>query len=382
MLGAALACSASSAVRAQTAFYQLADQAELNGPAGSLIRREKMSFTPNGVDAYRLLYRSTGLHGEPIAVSAMLLVPQGAPPPGGRKIIAWAHPTTGVVPRCAPSLPPVQFGQIQGLDDMIARGYAVVATDYPGLGTSGPHPYLVGDSEAKAVLDSVRAARSQPEVGGGARFAVWGHSQGGQAALFTGLLAKSYAPELDLVGVAAAAPATDLDALLVADLNTVSGKNLTSMTLWSWSRIFDAPLAPLVAPAAVPTIDQLAGECIESLVDLFERAETEKPLEQNFLITQNLAGVEPWGRELKLNSPGVLPAAIPVFLAQGAQDKIVRPQVTKNYMDQLCRAGSRVALLSLPQSGHAYAGRDAAPDAVAWMADRFSGAPAPTSCGE
>src|SRR6202012_4130896 len=154
------------------------------------------------------LYRSIGLQGQPIAVSGVVVEPPGPPPPGGRPIIAWAHPTTGVVPHCAPSLALFGFQQIQGLREMVERGYAVAATDYPGLGTPGPHPYLVGVSEGRAVLDSVRAARTMPGVGGGRTFAVWGHSQGGHAALFSGLVAKSYAPELELDGVAAAAPAT------------------------------------------------------------------------------------------------------------------------------------------------------------------------------
>src|SRR5271170_2262080 len=79
---------------------------------------------------------------------------------------------------------------------MLDRGYVVAATDYPGLGTPEVHPYLVGESEAHAVLDSVRAARAIPEAAAGARFAAWGHSQGGQAALFTGIEASRYAPEL------------------------------------------------------------------------------------------------------------------------------------------------------------------------------------------
>lgn len=92
---------------------------------------------------------------------------------------------------------------IMGLPELLKRGYAVVAPDYPGLGTPGPHPYLVGESEGHAVLDAVRAARNAPEAHAGQRFAVWGHSQGGHATLFAGLLAQSYAPELQLVGVAA-----------------------------------------------------------------------------------------------------------------------------------------------------------------------------------
>lgn len=69
---------------------------------------------------------------------------------------------------------------------MISQGYIVVATNYPGLGTGGIHPYLIGESEARAVIDSVRAARDMPNSGATNRFAVWGHSQGGHAALYTG----------------------------------------------------------------------------------------------------------------------------------------------------------------------------------------------------
>ena len=104
--------------------------------------------------------------------------------------MAWAHPTTGVVPHCAPSLAIFVFQQMAGLRQLIEQGAVVAATDYPGLGTPGPHPYLVGDSEARAVINSVRVARSLPGVGGGNSFAVWGHSQGGQASLYTGLIAR------------------------------------------------------------------------------------------------------------------------------------------------------------------------------------------------
>src|SRR5262249_43074663 len=157
------------------------------------------------------LYRSVGLHGEPIAVSGLAVIPVGAP--ANRPIVAWDHPTSGLVPRCAPSLARKRYEFIPGLKAMIDRGYDVVATDYPGLGTPGPHPYLVGDSEARATLDAVCALHELPGAEAGDRFAVWGHSQGGQAALFTGIDAARYAPELELEGIAAAAPATELAAL-------------------------------------------------------------------------------------------------------------------------------------------------------------------------
>jgi acetyl esterase/lipase len=347
---------------------------------GTLIREEPMLGAPEGAEAWRILYRSTGLDGKPIAVSGVVIIPPVPASPGGRPIVAWAHPTTGVVSRCAPSRAFFVFQQIQGLRDMLARGYVVVATDYPGLGTAEPHPYLVGGSEARAVLDSVRAARLMPQADAGNRFAVWGHSQGGQAALFTGLIAKGYAPELNLVGVAAAAPATDLRTLLADDFGTVGGKNLLAMTLWSWAQVYGAPIHGVVVPADMPTVDMLAGECIESLYDLVIRHRTERPLEQSFLSVKNLTDIEPWRSLLTLNTPGALPPGIPVFIAQGETDRLVQPAVTQAYVARLCQAGSRVRLDLMPGVGHGFAAHDSAPAAIAWIADRFAGAPAPDDC--
>lgn len=115
---------------AQTTFYE-ASEADLPGAPGTLIRKEPMLRSPDGGVAYRMLYRSTGLRGKPIPVSGVVIVPQSPAPPGGRPIIAWAHPTTGVVPHCAPSLALFVFQQIQGLREMLEQGYIVVATDYP-----------------------------------------------------------------------------------------------------------------------------------------------------------------------------------------------------------------------------------------------------------
>jgi hypothetical protein len=115
--------------------------------------------------AYRIIYRSTGMNGEPIAVSGAVLFRDAASPRGKRDIVAWAHPTTGVVERCAPTLLPDLSGTIAGIEEMLDRGFVVAATDYAGLGGEGMHPYLIGVSEARAVLDSVRAARQLPDAG-------------------------------------------------------------------------------------------------------------------------------------------------------------------------------------------------------------------------
>jgi Secretory lipase len=277
ILAALCMFAGASAANAQTDFYR-APRSEVAGAPGTLVRQEVIDGAPLGATAYRVLYRSTGLDNKPSLVSGVVIVPPGDPPARGRPIVAWAHPTSGVVPRCAPSLAIFLFEQIQGLRSFIRDGYVVAATDYPGLGTEGPHPYLVGTSEARAVIDSVRVAGSLPGAGGGKKFVVWGHSQGGHAALFSGIIAKTYAPELDLLGVAAAAPATDLATLMNEDIDSVGGKNITAMTLWSWQRVFDANMEKVIDPRAKPAIDRLAQECIEGPFDLRRRQLTEQPL--------------------------------------------------------------------------------------------------------
>ncbi|MGB7101977.1 MAG: lipase family protein, partial [Xanthobacteraceae bacterium] len=248
-------------------------------------------------------------------------------------------------------------------------------------GTPGPHPYLVGISEGRAVLDSVRAARELPGAGGGRRFAVWGHSQGGQASLYTGILAKTYAPELNLVGVAAAAPATELATLMADDLNTNGGRNLAAMTLWSWARVFNAPMERVVQAPAIPVVNRLAEECLESIYDFVVRQRTARGLEQAFLSVPNPVALEPWRTLAASNTPGVLPGALPVFLSQGADDKLVLPGVTKNYARLLCRGGSKVRMAVLPGVNHGVIARDSAGMAVDWMAGRFAGADLPNDCG-
>jgi len=71
---------------------------------GAIIRLwPLLGGAPESAKAYRVLYRSTGLNDEPIAVSGAIIFPDGPAPAQGRDVVAWAHPTTGVAERCAPT---------------------------------------------------------------------------------------------------------------------------------------------------------------------------------------------------------------------------------------------------------------------------------------
>jgi acetyl esterase/lipase len=349
------------------------------GKPGDVLRMEPAADGPDGARAWRILYRSTGMKGEAEAVSAVLVVPDAPAPPGGRNVVAWAHPTTGVVPDCAPSLQPRWRKTIPGLDLMVKAGWVVVATDYPGLGTPGVHPYLIGASEARAVVDSVRAARNVKEAAAGPRFAVWGHSQGGHAAVFTGQLARELAPELELVGVAAAAPATDLAKLLEHDLGTKLGNVLAAEALWSWSRVFGAPLTGILVPDAIRVVDRVAADCIrdgrEGVVAFYDAL----PLRDGFL-SVNITGIEPWAGVMKANSAGAAPIPAPLLVVQGTNDDVVRPAVTALWAGGVCAQGTAVRYLAVPDENHFLVAFNGAKDAVAWMGDRFAGKAAPDDC--
>lgn len=186
-------------------FYTWAN--EIPDKPGLMLRDEPIDPTLGLAMAgqqFRILYTSTdGMDGKtPVVVSGAVFLPKGTPPAGGWPLIAWAHGTTGVADICAPSWQARSYRDVTYLNTWLEQGYAIVATDYQGLGTPGPHPYLAIRPEAYSVLDSVRAALHRfPDIAN--RVVVVGQSQGGGAAFATAGLAPDYAPELDIRGTVA-----------------------------------------------------------------------------------------------------------------------------------------------------------------------------------
>lgn len=197
-------------------FYALPDALPAGRP-GTVLRSLEITDPPAGTLGWKLIYISRSHTGERTALSAVVFVPNRPPAPNGRDVVVFAHPVVGVATRCAPSLDRDFWPRIPGLARFLRAGDAVVMPDYEGLGTAGTHPLFVGTAQGHATLDAVRAANVFGPAGASTRFVAWGVSQGGHTALFAAQEAESYAPELELAGVAAAAPASDLGRLL--DLN-------------------------------------------------------------------------------------------------------------------------------------------------------------------
>jgi pimeloyl-ACP methyl ester carboxylesterase len=320
---------------------------------GDLIwARRVESPLPQASRTWTLLYRSTSVRGKAIGVSGFVMLPRGKPPKRGWPVVSWAHGTSGIADSCAPSRDPdgpytayaaPQFGA------WLSAGYAIANTDYEGLGTPGVHPYLVGRSEGRGVVDIVRASR-QLDGRLARRYVIAGHSQGGHAALFAAALAPKRAPELRLRGVAAYAPASHLDLLSRALPTFTSPSGLSGLAALilrgvssAYPKIRPSRLASDRALALLPRVDKV---CLAAL---------NEPSAFGGIAPADLirpgADLAPMHRILERQNPN-LKIAAPILLAQGLTDTTVLPFLTDQLNTELRARRSKVRYLTYPEIEH------------------------------
>ena len=324
---------------------------------GEVSQREEVDIA--GVRALRIRYGSIDVAGDPSTVGALVAVPAGDPPAGGWPVVAYAHATTGNADVCAPSDDPALAGVDVALRSLAGAGFVAVATDYEGIGTSGPHPYLNGPSEVRALVDSVRAARSVvPDTG--RRWAVLGYSQGGHAALWAAEVAGDDAPELQLLGVAAQAPVTDPAQLVPA------GELTAALLVAGWAASTpDFDEDELLTEAGRQAVEEAEEVCT---VDVGDAA----------LVAD--AGTAAFDGYLADNAVGRRPATVPVLVLQGTADPLVRPEVTEEAVGRSCATGATVELRTYDGADHRTV-LESTPDALGWLIDRFAGVAPATTCG-
>ena len=349
--------------------------------AGQLISAEPVVETPAGMQAWRMKYWTTTAGGKPRAVTGMVVAPREAVPAAPRRVLAWTHGTWGVATRCAPSLS-ANFWDVTPALDAVRQNYVVAAPDYAGLGSAGMHPFLVGEDTARATIDAVRAAAQIPGAAAGRRYAVWGESQGGHAALWTAQKSRIYAPDLTLVGAAAAAPPTDLIANLRATANPALKSFFTAYIATSWSARYGAPLASFGNRSTQGIITRLAqNNCIE----LNMKPKLGMVLGIGVLTARlknfDLGRTEPWASLARRNSPARGGFTAPLLIAQNAKDDLVSPPVTRTNGHALCAARTRVRWIDITGEGHATSAKDSKAATLAWIGDRFAGKAAPSDCG-
>ena len=348
--------------------------------AGTIIRAETLRSRPPDASTYRILYLSRGHDGRRVALSALLFVPERPAPSNRRSIVAVAHGTVGVARGCAPSLGSEFLQAIDGLARFLRAGHAVVVPDGEGLGTTGTQPYLVGEASAHALLDAVRAARQFPAADASQRFAVWGVGEGGQAALFTGQEAARYAPELELAGVAAAAPMANLRRLLDASAGSPAGDVMAAYMLATWRVVYpQLDVGAIVTDDGRRTVDELSGLCVP-----LDRDRIGPTLEDREITLEYRRrrpwNDEPWRELLAGNAPGTAPIAAPVIITQGRDDAFVRASATARFVRYLCAQGATVQYRPSRRVSHGDVGEKTAPYVARWIDGRFAGDTARSSC--
>ena len=303
--------------------------------AGQLISSEPLAGAPSSSKAYRVRYRSFSVLGAPIEVTGLVYLPAGKAPAGGWPVLSYAHGTVGLADRCAPS------GRVGDLENIVGRtfnalGLAVVATDYEGLGTPNRHPYLNGISEGRGVIDIVRAARAIPGANLSSTFVVWGHSQGGHAALFAGEIASSWAPELKLAGVVAGAPPSQLTNVAESIENSpfrgyffmvAAGLNAADPSL---------DLSVALTPKALSLLPVVDSGCNTEVFKAF----SVDPFDS--LVKREALNQDPWKRALLANEPGQVKTPAPILIIHGDKDEQIPVETSAVLKQKLCALGDSV----------------------------------------
>ncbi|MGB7448359.1 MAG: lipase family protein [Ornithinimicrobium sp.] len=352
------------------------------GP-GRLISAEPFERgMPPASRAWRIRYTTTRDDGVP-ATSTGLVIIGAEKPRQPSPVIAWAHGTSGFARACAPSKAeePLRTGGALAVEKVLDRGWAFVATDYVGLGTPGPHPYLIGQGEGRSVLDAVRAARSIPDLSLTDETVVWGHSQGGHAALWAAQLQPSYAPDIPLTGVAAMAPASNLPDLIDGVSAAPGGTIFAAYVLQAYEAVYDdVDTGDYVDSQTEAGVETLAQRCLIGGDAVLALAESTLLGDSIF---DRDADTGALGRRLAENVPSGLLEA-PLLVAQGERDQVVSPTVQAGHVRSRCDEGNTVDYRTYPGRGHlnlVAESSDLAPDLLDWTQQRLDGQPPSSTCG-
>ncbi|MCV7345109.1 lipase family protein [Mycolicibacterium rhodesiae] len=343
--------------------------------------------------AQRFTYHSrSGVNDSGTHVTAILLVPKGSPPDGGWRIVAFGHPATGILPGCGPSTSPTLLGSADTVKQLLQAGFAVVVSDYQGLGSLDKthdqpdldtyHPYLDSMTAGYNLINAVRAARKlfdKANTPSSTSWLAFGMGQGGQAAWAADELAGNEGWNLTLLGAVAISPVADItglaDAAAAGTLNTQQELDLIAFLAGlksSYPRDFnlDDYRSGIVAQKwdALLACDPAGLEA---------RSAIAAQITPDDLRPKSPAALETLRGFLKKVSLPQGPTQAPMLVIYGDQDPLVPAAWTDLAVNNACAAGAVITIRRLPAD---------APDkfdmteALDWMNQRVNSVPAPNDC--
>lgn len=313
----------------------------------------------------RVQYVSTGVTGNVITATGLVLTPKTGK---NNKIVAWGHGTTGLADQCAPSANQNVFWAEAriAVAALLSRGWTVAAPDYPGLGTPQAHPYLIGASAGRSLIDSVRAARVL-DSSLGPQYVVDGHSQGGQGALFASQLAPSYDGTLVLKGTASIAPVSNTE-LIIPNIAGTPGQGYLVMALYGLAAVEPTfhPYSVLAAPAEART-GVLSTGCLYDILDTYQDFTAAD------LVTDATVPPAVVTRMASYANPARTAPSAPVLIVHGTADEAVPYFLSADHLvPQIQAYGVPVTFLGIEGANHDQAVIDSADDVADWIAARFA----------
>jgi len=373
---AACPSSSSKGVRAPKglpSFYSVPGGIADKSP-GDLVKSEVVPAPDVHGTVRRVMYVSSDAHGKPAAVTGVVYVPAAPPPADGYPVVSWAHGTNGMADKCAPSLNPATALPTTVINAMLRQGWEVVATDYQGEGTPpGLLPFIVGEVAGRNAVDIVLAARNLPAAHVSTDYIVWGHSEGGQSALYAWKLEPTYEERsgIQMVGAVADAPPSDLPAIYHS-LSAGPNRVYDYMMLAGFNAGYGNRTAPLDAvltnrgKALLPSLRQGCLAATTAKVNAF-------PLSQ--LVKTDPFGVPAWRRLFNENDPANFTFAtrVPLLIVHGEADEVIPAATSAQLTDHLCSLGGSVERWAYPTQTHGGVLFVSALDMGRWMLNRFQG---------
>ena len=353
-----------------TKFYETPNPLPAGKP-GELIRTISVDdyLLSSNFSAFRILYHSRSATGQDVAASGVVLVPEGTPPQGGWPVIAWAHAFTGAGRQCAPSLSRnLDYGPFFSM--YLNLGYAVVATDYAGLGTDFPNAVMDVESNATDVIDSIPAARSAvPQLG--SRWVAMGPALGANAIIGVAELERRIRDPNYLGGVAISGVA-DLKEAYDRLPKQQSLRMLASLAYAIKTVYPDFDVRGMLTEKALPAFHQIGQSCGSN--------ESDSELSTSELVKQN------WNKNkfveefFDRNRLGRNPAYGPLLVITDDTDFVVPPSMTAQAVARMCKLGDRIQVVKFSGSEPGQVLGGTVRDQMAWIEARFAGRPAPGNC--
>jgi hypothetical protein len=333
--------------------------------------------------AYQLLYRTNDATGQPVANVTTVIVPSGTPPAGGRQVISVNDAEDSIDSNCAPSYQ-LQNGE-QGNGNLqaetsLAAPQLALGRDLVIPDAEGPKSeYIVTGMEGHATLDSIRAVERFPasQLGGVATpVGLIGYSGGAHVTAAAGELQSGYAPELNIVGVAAGGvPVGDRET--VAYLDGSVGAGVLMATSIALDRAYpNLNLDSLLNAKGKAFAKQVSTGCATSVFAApFAHMD-------DWTTVRDAVDLPRVARIIATNALGHGYPTAPTFFYNGVHDELITIAALDKLVARYCDRGARMDYFRDPAGAeHIQGVADFYPLALSYLTGRFTGDPVPNTCG-